>query len=518
MKKLSLICLLAFLFCATSCAWAETTDTPQDFAILFENMSIDELTETQELLKSILNEKIVANATLHLSHSEANIATGKTLKLDLTCDGREITKKTVVTYESSDETVATVSKGTVKGVNAGDAVITATATFEDGGMLTAQCAVTVYVPVNSVKVTTKSLSLLVGRTADLRALSTVAPETATEQGLSFTIDDPEVATLEANGLLTAQKAGSATITVTSNEQIDKPKSATIKVNVLQPVASIDLDATTFDVGRNASHRLACTISPSDASNQKVVWSSADPKIAKVSSNGVVTGVGTGTTTITCTSTDGSEISASATVTVITAVKKVAFAERSVSLTAGKRLSISATVTPQDATNPSLHWSSSNTAVATVSSSGIVTAISSGECIITAQAVDGSEAKASMTIYVEPQLPLVINSIYWQTTWGWKNGRMGVEAESLCVNRKIKSFDYTVKCYNYSSSTPVTTYLTYSGPTINPEKTGKSKLSEYSVGGFATAYLVEITPTTVYYTDGTSEDIPEAYQYTSSFNP
>lgn len=515
MSKKALALIMAILVCFPCLAWAQ--EEAVDFEAAFEAMSVDELKATQDVLQSVLNEKIVQNATLKLSAPGERVAKGKTLKLTVDCDGREITKKTVVEYASSNEEVATVSKGTVKGVEAGEAVITATATFEDGGVLTARYTVEVYEPVSAVKLESKSLTLLIGQTEDLSEAAYVTPETATEQGLRFEVDDPQIASVTSDGVLNAKQTGTAKVTVTSKEPGEKPKSATLQVKVLKPVDSITLDKTEFDVGKGRTYTIACNVGPEDASNPKVVWTSANPEIAKVSSKGVVTGVGTGSTTITCTADDGSGVSASAHVTVITAVKKVAFESRSMAVTEENSLSISASVTPEDATNPALKWTSSNTAIASVDENGKVTAKKSGECTITAEAADGSGAKASMTVYVEPKLPVMVSSIYWQTTWGWKNGRMGVEADNLCISRKIKSFDYTVKCYNYNSDIPIISYMSYDGSSISPGKTGKSRLSDGSVGGFTNAYRVEITPTRVYYSDGTTELIENEDRYTSTFS-
>lgn len=119
--------------------------------------------------------------------------------------------------------------------------------------------------------------------------------------------------------------------------------------------------------------------------------------------------------------------------------------------------------------------------------------------------------------MEPQNPLVVTSVHWQTTWGIKNGKVGVYAENKCVNHTIKSFDYTIKCYNRYDSNPVTSYMSYSGPNIKPGETGKSKLSSSTVSGFTSAYYIEITPTYVYYTDGTRQAIPKDAQYTSTFD-
>lgn len=514
MSKKALALIMAILVCFPCLAWAQ--EEAVDFEAAFEAMSVDELKATQDVLQSVLNKKIVQNATLKLSAPGERVAKGKTLKLTVDCDGREITKKTVVEYASSNEEVATVSKGTVKGVEAGEAVITATATFEDGGVLTARYTVEVYEPVSAVKLESKSLTLLIGQTEDLSETAYVTPETATEQGLRFEVDDPQIASVTSDGVLSAKQTGTAKVTVTSKEPGEKPKSATLQVKVLKPVDSITLDKTEFDVGKGRTYTIACNVGPEDASNPKVVWTSADPEIAKVSSKGVVTGVGTGSTTITCTADDGSGVSASAHVTVNTAVKKVAFENRSLAVTEENSLSISASVTPEDATNPALKWTSSNTAIASVDENGKVTAKKSGECTITAEAADGSGAKASMTVYVEPKLPVMVDYIYWQTSWGQKSGRMGIEAQNLCLSRKIKSFDYKVECYNYNADDPVVSYLTYDGSSISPGKAGKSKLSENNVSGFTNAYRIDITPICVYYSDGTVETIPEESQSTSSF--
>lgn len=520
MKTLSCFCLFLALVCLFSFSCAEEARIGVDLEAEFAAMSIDELKAADESLERILNEKIIGSAQLQLSQSEVVLALGMKQNLSVTCEGREITKETIIEYKSSDETVATVAKGTVTAMGGGSAVITATATFEDGGALSAQCTVTVYVPVKALKISsntkTSSVTMLVGHTLDVSSMISVSPETATEKKVTYSVDDAEIAVIDENGALNAKKAGTVTVTVTSAENTEKPKSASIKVSVQQPVESIAMAEASFDVGKGNSHKLAYTVSPSDASNQKVVWSSADPKIATVSAKGVVTGAGTGSTVITCAAGDGSEVFATAKVMVITAVKKVSLSSQSTSVTLGKAVALSTTVTPSDATNSVLTWSSSDPSIASVDMNGNVTANKAGECTISAEATDGSGASGSTQIYVEPLLPIYVTSIHWQTTWGQKNGKMGVEATSLCTKRKIKSFDYTVKCYNYFNNTPAIEYLTYSGSTINPGKTGKSKLSKYNVSGFSDAYKVEITPTKVYYTDGTNETIPEEFQYTSTF--
>ena len=374
------------------------------------------------------------------------------------------------------------------------------------------------IEVASIKIdssVSRAATVLVGGTLDLKEIVAVSPENATEKGLSFEIDSDEFADLSADGVLSGKLKGALTVTITSKENVEKPKTATLKVNVSQPVKSITLDETEFNVGNGDSRQLNAEVGPEEADDKSVVWESQDPEIATVSKNGSVKGVGTGSTTITCTAGDGSGVSASATVTVITAVKKITAAEKSITLIDDDSSTISVEVTPEDATNPRVVWSSSDTSIATVSASGTVTAQSAGTCVISAEAEDGTGAKAEITVYVEPHLPLMVNSINWQTTWGQKNGKMGVEVESFCTNKTIKSFDYTVECYNMMG-TSATSYLTYEGSSIKPGGTGKSKLTRSSVSGFTSAYKVEVTPTKVYFSDGTEATIPSSYRYTSTF--
>ncbi len=357
---------------------------------------------------------------------------------------------------------------------------------------------------------------LVGASIDISGYVSVEPENATEKGVAYSIDDTSIATIDENGVITGVSKGKATITITSLEKTESPKEKTLKVSVGQPVTSFTLEKDSFSVGNGGTYTLPYSVGPEDADNKGIIWESADPSIVEVTSKGVVKGIDTGSTTITGTTADGSGLTASAVVTVITSVKKIELSDKAVTIIDDESATVTATVSPENATNPKLAWSSSDTSIATVDATGKITAKSSGECTITASATDDSGVTASVKVSVEPHLPVYITSINWQTTWGQKNGKMGVEAENLSTTKTIKSFDYTVVCYNAYTGTSATSHLTYSGSSIKPGKSAKSKLSSTSVSGFTTAYRVDITPTKVYFSDGTSVEIPSEYQYTSTF--
>ena len=162
-------------------------------------------------------------------------------------------------------------------------------------------------------------------------------------------------------------------------------------------------ATLTEKGETLS--LVASVSPSNAADKSITWSSSNTDVATVN-NGTVTAVANGTAVITATANDGSSKKASCTVTVkipdpVVKVSEICFDKTSATFTEkGETLSLTATVSPSNAADRSITWSSSDTKVATVSSNGTVTAIANGTAVITAMANDGSGKQASCTVTVE----------------------------------------------------------------------------------------------------------------------
>ena len=149
---------------------------------------------------------------------------------------------------------------------------------------------------------------------------------------------------------------------------------------------------------NPTVTITPTITPSNATNKVVSWSSSNPGVATVNASGVVTYVGAGTTTITATAQDGSGIKGTCTVTCTENIKVtgITIANQTISTT-NPTVTITPTITPSNATNKGITWSSSNPAVATVNASGVVTYVSAGTTVITATAKDGSGVKGTCSV-------------------------------------------------------------------------------------------------------------------------
>lgn len=195
-----------------------------------------------------------------------------------------------------------------------------------------------------------------------------------------------------------------TTTVPKTSNNTEPSSTTPTVTSSTPSPStpvavsgvaLNKKVATVNVGKTVT--VKATVTPANADNKTLVWTSSNTKIATVS-NGVVKGVKAGRVIITAKTTDGSNISATCTVTVKQPVTRISLSKKATMYT-GKKLTLKAKVNPANASNKALTWKSSNAKVAKVSSKGIVTGVKAGTVKITATAKDGSRKSATCTVTV-----------------------------------------------------------------------------------------------------------------------
>ena len=162
------------------------------------------------------------------------------------------------------------------------------------------------------------------------------------------------------------------------------------------VTSISFDTTTLTLTVGGTYTLTVAITPSNATDKSVTWTTSNPSVAIVD-NGVVTAVSQGTAVMIATSANGK--TAMCTVTVEDAVIEttgVSLNTSTLNLTVGETSTLTATITPSDATDKSITWLSSNTAVATVNN-GVVNAVSAGTTMITVTTSSGKTATCAVTI-------------------------------------------------------------------------------------------------------------------------
>ncbi|MBM6777602.1 Ig-like domain-containing protein [Collinsella tanakaei] len=294
------------------------------------------------------------------------------------------------TWRSSNPAAFTVDNGIVSvssGAQVG-ATSTIAATSPGGRSWSKEFIVkSNVVSVTGVRLNRTSLSLDTGDTAVLTA--TVSPSNATDKGVSWSSSNTGVATVDRSGNVRAVGAGTAVITVRTDDGSYTAKcTVTVKSDV--KVERISLSPSTLTLGKNSTYKLTYTISPSNAENKGVTWKSSDSSVARVDSTGRVTAVSVGKATITVTTADGGK-TASCTVTVKgPAVTGVSLDRAALTLNKGDIRTLKATVYPTDAENREVGWTSSNSAIARVDSSGKVIAVSAGKATITVTTRDGGK--------------------------------------------------------------------------------------------------------------------------------
>ncbi|MCQ2386044.1 MAG: Ig-like domain-containing protein, partial [Clostridia bacterium] len=164
----------------------------------------------------------------------------------------------------------------------------------------------------------------------------------------------------------------------------------------EPAESLTLDCTEQTLYTGNSVRVAATVAPKGAS-RRLNWSSSNPAVASVNSEGIVRGKTAGICTVTCSTTDGSGVQAELAVTVLEKVQQVRIEEQPANLLLGNdpatgRKQLTLSVFPQDASIRTVTWTSDKPGIATVDENGVVTAVAAGSCVITAKTNDpGSRA-------------------------------------------------------------------------------------------------------------------------------
>jgi uncharacterized protein YjdB len=266
---------------------------------------------------------VINKPALKVSTAKQSYKTGETVKMTAVITGtgykntKFFVKKSdgsgaVIVYEGTAKTGKTVNDSwNAKGADPGTYEVSAVIYGEGGIQLqTASSTFKVTVPVTGLKLDNTKLSLEKGDTFQLTAA--VSPKNA-NQAVSYQTSSSSVASVDQNGLVTAKKAGTATITATASDGSNKKSTCAITVSAVL-VSSMKVTGTaSMSVG--GKQKLGILVLPANAKDAAPVWKSSNAKVAKVDSQGNVTALAKGKATITATATDGSKKSATFKITV-----------------------------------------------------------------------------------------------------------------------------------------------------------------------------------------------------------
>ena len=310
---------------------------------------------------------------------------------------------------------------------------------------------------------------------------------------------------------------------------NKAGAVTLSATVPPPavaVTGVSLNKTSLSfTGTGSSQNLTATVSPSNATNKTLTWSSSNTSVATVS-NGVVKAVGFGTATITAKSNNGKTASCKVTVNPIQPTGIKATPETSTLYGLNGTVRLSANVMPSNATNKTVTWSSRNTSVATVSSDGTVKAVGYGTAVITATTVNGLTSNCTINVKKEEVTSLTIATKPTKTSYyvgdtlntagltlkaAYNNGTtQTITGGFTCTPTALTSAGTQTVTVNYGGKTATFAVnvqdVTLSGIAIasNPTKTS------YYVGDTLDTTGLKLTAT---YNNGTTQTITSGFTCT-----
>lgn len=252
------------------------------------------------------------------------------------------------------------------------------------------------VNVESVSINTSTLNLIEGDSQSI--VVTIFPMNATNKKYSFSSSNPEVASVDDNGKITALKAGETIITVTS---MDGNKTATCNVKVEAKyiaVTSITLDNTSVTLKVGEKIKINASVTPEDATDPTLTWEASNTDIISVDKEGNVEALKLGEAEIIVYA-ENKSIKATCKISVIPeAVTGISLSDGEIKLMPGDSRQLIAIIEPDNADDKSVTWSIKDSSIASVDQNGLVTAKKIGETTVTVTTKDG-EFTATCTINV-----------------------------------------------------------------------------------------------------------------------
>lgn len=321
-------------------------------------------------------------------NSAITINKGDTTTLSVEVTPANAEEDRTVTWSSNQPTIASVDASTGVVTGKGNGTATITGTLKNGQTVTA--TITVHVPISSITLNQSALNLNKGDTYN-GLVATINPSDSTIKSVSWSSSNSGVASVNAStGVITAVADGTAIITAEA-----EGKSATVTVNVTTAVTSIAIDqGTTKAMIKGDTDTLTATVLPNDATDKTVSWSSDKPEVVSVDSRGNISAIGGGRATIIA---KAGEKTASITITVRVPITRfdLVLEDQNPTILRGTKNAHTLTtiIGPDDTTDDrTIEWTSSDSSIATVDSTGKVTGLKEGTVTIT-----GKLTSTNMTV-------------------------------------------------------------------------------------------------------------------------
>ena len=302
-------------------------------------------------------------------------------------------------WTSDNPAIASVNtRGIVTGVTPGNTIVRVSAVGDPRVTTTAQVKVT---SAGSITLTPATLALGAGEQRALSASVNLEPGLST--ALTWQSQNGAVATISSTGVITGVSVGSSLITAVS--VADTTVRATATVTVVPVVRDLEVSPAAVSMLMGETRQLAATVSADAGLTRAVLWRSGNPAVASVSSTGVVTGITAGTAQITVIAQADTTQRVTALITV-RSPPTVTISPSSVTMRLGEQRTLSAALQAEAGVNTEVRWRSTNASIASVSASGVVTAVAYGATTVSAISLADSTRQAAATIIVAPAVSSV----------------------------------------------------------------------------------------------------------------
>ncbi|MBX4268101.1 Ig-like domain-containing protein [Clostridium estertheticum] len=355
----------------------------------------------------------------------------------------DASNKTVIWYSGNEDVAKVSDKGVVTAITPGSAGIIGKTV---DGEYRVYCLIYVPEEVNSITLSQNNVKFALGDTP-ITISAKIMPDNLSMKSITWTSSNYGIANVDSNGRVTPMSGGSAVITATST--YDKTKKATCNVTVNGLITDTKVHATGITLNEHNKHlignipfTLKPVISPSNAVNKAVTWSSSNENVATVSATGVVTPIAEGITLIVVTTVDRGNMDGCLVNVTKQDVTGMTLTQKSATLKIKSTLTLKPDIQPGNATNQTVIWSSGNEDVAKVSDTGIVTAITSGSAGIIGRTVDGDHL-----VYCLVYVPEVIDNI----TLSQNSLKFDLGGAATVLSAKIMPDNLSLKDITWTSS-------------------------------------------------------------------
>ena len=336
--------------------------------------------------------------SVSITSGDAFVELGSTQQFSAELSPSDATNQTVTWHTTNPDVFTVDENGVLTAVGVGKANVKVRA---DDGRLSDVQTVRVYAPVPATHLTITSEDgfVMLGETQQFGAL--VTPANATNQAVTWHTTNPDIFTIDANGVLTPVGVGKANVKVRWTENSNLQAVKTVRITAPVPVTALSVSSEDGSVMLGETQQFYANVTPSNATNSAVTWHTTNPAVFTVDANGVLTPVGPGKANIKVRWADNENMQAIKTVRITEPVPVAGLTVTSEDgiVYMGETQQFQANFTPANATNQAVTWHTTNPDVFTVDANGVLTPVGPGKANVKVRWAENENMQAIKTVRI-----------------------------------------------------------------------------------------------------------------------